>query len=179
MLVPDCFESPGHWDMMQQKLTGYIKEIPQAITLSHSHEKEKNAVAKQFYLFSIALPVGDNREVTLPKDDELVIFAATATKPDYMFIKCDEHFDSLRKREFDYTFSEYAAKHMYPNKLEKLLEKIIDPSYTMYIKAGEFHNKYAFNELYYIIRSLNDRLHYKKEVKKLIDKRKNNNCNSV
>lgn len=172
VLIPDCFESPGHWDMMQQKLTGYIKEIPQAITLSHSHEKDKNAAAKQFYLFSIALPVGDNREVTLPKDDELVIFAATAEKTDIRFIKGDEHFDTLRKREFDYTFSEYAVKHMYPNKLEKLLEKIIDPSYTMYIKIGEFHNKYAFNELYYILRSLNDRLHYKKEVEKLITKRK-------
>jgi hypothetical protein len=40
-------------------------------------------------------------------------------------------------------------------------------------RTGEFYNKYAFNELYYILRSLCDRVTYKKKAEKLIKERNN------
>ncbi len=170
--VPDCFKALGHWDLMQQGLTGYINPVPQAHTFTHSHKKDGNMVAKQLYLFHAEIPLAGNNEVTLPDDKDIVIFAATAATDNITFTKGDEHFDRLEKRSFDYEFSEYAKKLMYPNKIERFLDRFIDRTFSLYIKLGDFHNKYAMDEGYYILRSLNHRRKYKNDVKKLLDSRK-------
>ena len=64
---------------------------------------------------------------------------------------------------------------MNPNKLEKVLNSFIDNTITLPVKAGEFYNKYAINEIYFILRNLSNKLRYKKNVLKLTDKRKNHN----
>ena len=69
-------------------------------------------------------------------------------------MKGDSHFDELEKRKFDYEFSDYAVKHMRRNKAEKILDKFIDRTYSITVKIGDFHNKYAFDELYYILLNL-------------------------
>ena len=169
--VPDCFAPLGHWDLMQQGLTGYINPVPQAHTFTHTHNKNGNMTAKQLYIFSVEIPLEGN-ELILPEDSDIVIFAATAVKENGVFLKGDEHFDSLEKREFDYEFSDYAKKLMYPNRIELFLDKFIDRTVSMYVKLGEFHNKYAFDEAYYILRSLNNRRKDKKEAEKLRNIRK-------
>lgn len=171
--VPDCFTPLGHWDLMQQGLTGYINPVPQAHTFTHSHNKNGNMTAKQFYVFSIEIPLDSNNEITLPRDENIVIFAATAVKENGIFIKGDEHFDSLKKREFDYEFSDYAKRLMNPNKIERFLDRFIDRTFSIYVKLGEFHNKYAMDEAYYILRSLNHRRKYKKDAENLRNSRKN------
>ena len=169
--VPDCFAPLGHWDLMQQGLTGYINPVPQAHTFTHTHNKNGNMTAKQFYVFSAEIPL-DGNGLILPKDSDIVIFAATDSRENGTFLKGDEHFDSLSKREFDYEFSDYVKKYMYPNKIELFLDKFIDRTVSMYVKIGEFHNKYAFDEAYYILRSLNHRRTYKKDAEKLRNSRK-------
>ncbi len=171
--IPDCTEALGHWDMMQQKKTGYIKEIPQAITFSHHHNDKGNAVAQQLYLFDIAIPIDTSGEITLPDDNDIIIYAATAVNDGISIKKGSPHFDSLKKRDFDYDFSDYARKQMEPNRLEKILDRFIDRKFGINFKIGDFYNKYAFNELYYILRSLNTRMHYKKLTEKLLSSRKN------
>ena len=173
--VPDYSEPLGYCDFMQQGETGYIKPIPQAITFSHTHCDDSDIIAKQFYLFSVKIPLGDSNKITLPDDKEIVIFAATATEDNSLFIKGDEHFDSLKKRKFDYEFSDYAVKLMNPNKLEKLLDKFIDREFNINIKTGEFYNKYSFGELYYILRNLKNKMFYQKNVTALTEKRKPKN----
>lgn len=170
--VPDGFAPLGHWDLMQQGLTGYINPVAQAHTFTHTHCKSGNMTAKQLYLFSAEIPLDENKEITLPDDTDIVIFAATAVKENGIFLKGDEHFDSLKKREFNYEFSDYAKRFMNPNKLERILDKFIDRTFSMYVKLGEFHNKYAMDEAYYILRSLNHRRTYKKDAEQLRNSRK-------
>lgn len=169
--VPDCHEALGHWDMMQQRKTGYIKTVPQALTLTHTHSKKGNITAKQLYLFDAQINA-DGESIILPDDKDIVIFAAVATKHEVPFIKGDSHFDSLEKREFDYEFSDYAEKLMTPNKAERLLDHIFDRTFTLNVKAGEFYNKYALNEVYYILRNLINKKNYKKNVNIITGNRK-------
>lgn len=171
--VPDCFAPLGHWDLMQQGLTGFINPVPQAHTFTHTHNKNGNMTAKQLYLFCAEIPL-DGNEITLPNDSDIVIFAATAVNENGIFLKGDEHFDSLEKREFDYEFSDYAKRFMYPNSIERFLDKFIDRTFSLYVKLGDFHNKYALDEAYYILRSLNHRRTYKKDAEKLRKSRENN-----
>ena len=169
--VPGCFAPLGHWDLMQQGLTGFINPVPLAHTFTHTHNKNGNMTAKQLYLFSAEIPL-DGNGIILPDDKDIVIFAATAVKESSAFKKGDEHFDSLAKREFNYEFSDYAKRFMKPNRIELFLDKFINRTFSMYVKLGEFHNKYAMDEAYYILRSLNHRRTYKKDAEKLTDSRK-------
>ncbi len=170
--VPDCFEALGHWDLMREKQTGYIKPVPQALTFTHTHGNNGNIVGRQFYVFHAEIPLDGGNEVILPEDENIVIFAATATKSDWEFTKGDAHFDSLEKREFDYEFSPYATKRMNPNRLERILDKFLDRNFTLKIKDGSFYNKFSLGELYYLLRMLSEKASYKKQVQKLTDSRK-------
>ena len=172
--VPDCHEYLGHWDMMQQGKTGYIKPIPQALTLTHTHNKNGNIIAKQLYLFRVEIPLRNGQTVTIPDDKDIVIFAATATENNSQFSKGDTHSDTLEKREFDYEFSDYAKRLMSPNKAERLLDRFFDRTFTLNVKAGEFYNKYALNEVYYILRNLNNKKNYQKNVNLITGNRKQN-----
>ncbi len=170
--VPDCFEHLGFWDLMQLGETGYIKPISQALTFTHTHSSTSDLIAKQFYVFHAEIPVGDNCEVEIPNDDDILILAATATGEQTGFIKGDAHFDSLSKRKFDYEFSDYAVRLMTPNRIERFLDKFIDRDFSINVKAGEFYNKYSMGELYYILRNLKNKAAYKKNVLKITEKRK-------
>ncbi len=171
-LIPDCSEPLGHWDMMQLKKTGYIKNTPQAISFSHQHNKNGNSIAQQFYLFDIEIPLGETSEITLPVDNDIVIFAASATRNYASVKKASPHFDSLEKRNFDYDFSDYAKKQMEPNRAERFLDRFIDRTFAINFKIDDFYNKYAFNELYYILRSLYTKMRYKKLTEKLLNHRR-------
>ncbi len=173
--LPDCFEALGHWDLVQSKEAGYIKPVPQALTLSHTHGKNGNLIAKQLYIFHAEIPLNGKNSIKLPDDENVVIFAASAVKNGSAFIKGDAHFDKLAKRKFDYEFSDYAIKRMKPNAAECILDKFFDRTNSVNIKAGEFYNKYALNELYYILRNLSNKFNYEKNVKKLTDIRKIDN----
>lgn len=172
--VPDCFEALGHWDLMRGKETGYIKPFPQAFAATHTHDKNSNLVAKQFYIFHAEIPLDGNTKITLPDDKDIVIFAATAVKENKTFIKGDAHFDAFKKRKFDYEFSDYAVKHMNPNKAERILDKFIDRNLAINIITGEFYNKYSFSDLYFIFHQISDRAFVnRKNEKKLKGIRKN------
>ncbi len=171
--VPDCFEALGYWDMMMLGKTGYIKTVPQALTFSHTHGKKGNMAVKQFYVFHAEIPLDGDNKVKLPVDDDIVIFAATAVGNNVRFDKGDSHFDSLEKRPFDYKFSDYAVKLMNPNLAERVLDKFLDRTVPLNIKIGDFYNQYALDELYYILRSLSNKMKYEKKVRRLTDSRKN------
>lgn len=170
--IPDCFEALGQWDLMLQKSTGYIKSKPQALTISHTHNKQGNITAKQFYMFDAVIPVGDDRTVQLPKDNNLVLFAASASYEPYSFAPSSEHFDKLDKRDFDYTFSDYAINHMKATKLEKILDKFISRRITVKAHGPSSYDQVSLSELYYFVRKLSDSITYKKKAKKLISSRK-------
>ena len=170
--VQDCFEPLGYWDLMMLRETGYIKPHPQAVTFSHTHNKNGNMIAKQFYVFHCEIPLNGADRIKLPDDKNIVIFAATATKKTPSFCKGDSHFDTLSKRTFDYEFSDYAKKRMQPAALERFFDLFINRVFSAYLRAGEESTRLSFGELYYIIRKLSDSINNKKRVKALTDKRK-------
>ena len=153
---------------MRLKLTGYIKGKSQALTLSHTHNKQGNITAKQFYLFDAVIPVSENNLIELPEDSNLVLFAASAANEEYSFTPADEHFDRLDKREFDYTFSDYALKRMKPSAAELVLDKLINRRTVVKAKAPNSYNEVSLSELYYFIRKIVDSISYKKKAQKLI-----------
>lgn len=169
--VPDCAEALGLWDLMMLRETGYIKPVPQAITLSHTHSPEGNLTAKQFYLFSVKIPLDGKKSVTLPRDEDIVIFSASAVKEDTLFEKGGAHFDELSKRKFDYEFSDYALKHMKPNAVERVLDKFLDRNFVLNMRTGGFYNKYSLSDLYFIFRTARDRVMHKKDAKKVVESR--------
>ncbi len=166
-------EAPGTWDLMREKITGYIKPCPQALTVTHTHSPDGDMIAKQLYLYSIAIPVRGVAAVKLPVNKDIVVFAATAIKNDTYFIKGDEHFDTLEKREFDYTFSDYAVKHSRRNAIERVLDKLFDRDFCVHFVMEGCYNKNSLGDLYYIINNkVIDGIKNDKRVKKLIESRK-------
>ncbi len=161
--VQDCFENVGNWDLASLSETGFIKQNGTAYAFSHSHTADGDAPVKYFYLFHAAIPTDGNTRIILPDDKDIVIFAATAEESDLAFTKGDAHFDSLAKRDFDYRFSKYARKHARPNRLERFLNLFIDSTRIARVKFDGFYNKYAINEIYFILRHACDSLTYKKK----------------
>lgn len=172
VVIQDCCEEVGYWDLMMLKATGYIKPYAQALSLSHMHNKKGNITAKQFYIFHCEIPLNGSDRISLPNDKDIIIFAATATKKTPLFKKGDIHFDKLSKRTFDYEFSEYAKKRMKPTAVERFLNNFIDSSFTFNFRTGAFNNKYSVGEFYYIIRNTLDRLSNKKHISKILEKRR-------
>ncbi len=169
--VPACDEAVGMWDLMMRRKTGYIKPQPQALSLSHTHMKNGDAIGKQFFLFTADLPVDGKTYITLPQDKELLLFAATAESDSYAFSKADEHFDTLEKRAFDYTFSRYARNHAAPKWYERKLDKHIDRTITKDIKMGGFYNKNSVAEIYFAINRAIDMLFYKRWSRQVTEER--------
>lgn len=152
--VQDCFEAVGMWDLMMSRITGYIKPQAQILSFSHTHSKDKDLIAKQMYFFSFDLPLDSADEITLPKDEDILILSATLKKDSPLFIKGDGHFDTLEKRKFDYTFSEYAVKASQPAAFERILDKFIDRTYSPIIRTRTRCTKLAVGDLYYAIRNM-------------------------
>jgi len=172
--VPDCFEAVGQWDLMRGKETGYIKSVPQALTFTHTHNKDGNIIAKQFYVFCAEIFLDGRTKILLPKDSDIVVFAATAVKKEPLFVKGDAHFDVLEKRKFDYEFSDFAVKYMNPSRPERILDKFIDRTFSITFKVAGFSSKYTLGELYFILRYLSYRAAHKKQSKKLTESRRQN-----
>ena len=150
--VQDCFEAVGQWDLMAARQTGYIKNSPQVLSFTHSHNKKGDMIAKQMYFFKADIPIADCGEITLPTDENILILSATLVKDDVLFLKGDEHFDRLAKRKFDYTFSDYALKASKPWKIETIIDKFVDRTYSFKFQVFGMYSKVTLAELYYVLR---------------------------
>ena len=153
--VQDCFEAVGVWDLMRSRIMAYIKPLPQLMSFSHCHKPEGDMIAKQLYFFGAEIPLGDDNSVTLPDDENILILAATLTKNKSVTVKGDEHFDTMEKREFDYSFSDYAKKASEPAFYEKILDKFIDRTYSpQFVIRKVGCSKLSLGELYYMFREI-------------------------
>ncbi|MBO5937448.1 MAG: alpha-mannosidase [Clostridia bacterium] len=152
--VQDCFEAIGQWDLMRTKTMAYIKTEPQLLSFSHSHNKNGDMIAKQFYFFGAEIALNGADSLVLPKDKDILILSASALKNASFFKKSSEHFDTMKKRDFDYSFSSYAVKASQPAKFEKILDKLIDRTYSPNIKAFTMYSKLSLGELYYYLRNI-------------------------
>ncbi len=152
--IQDCFEAVGVWDLMRSRMTGYIKSEPQILSFSHTHSKNEDMIAKQMYFFKADIPLNGSIAVTLPDDENILIISATLLKETAFFEKGDTHFDTLEKREFDYSFSSYALKASEPTKTEAFLDKFLDRTQSPSIRAFVMYSKLSLGELYYYLRNI-------------------------
>ena len=169
--VQDCFEAIGQWDLMRSRIMGYIKPSPQLLSFSHTHSKNGDMTAKQFYLFGAEIALNGAESIVLPKDSNILILSATLLKDSNFFKKASEHFDTLEKRKFDYSFSDYAIKASQPAKFEILLDKLIDRTYSPSIKAGTMYSKLSLGELYYYLRNIPALIKYPSRKKKALNRK--------
>ena len=170
--VQDCFEALGVWDLVRNRITAYIKPLPQLMTFSHTHKAEADMIAKQMYFFGAEIPMGDGNSVTLPDDENILILAATLIKNKGVISKGDEHFDSIEKREFDYIFSDYALKASKPAEFEKILDRFIDRTYSPQLRVGNLmYSKLSPGELYYYLRNIPAKIRFPSLKKKMLSRK--------
>lgn len=99
--VHDLNEPVGMWDLFGLKQTGRIKDCVVAQVFTHMHEPQGDIVGKQTYWFkySFDIPSGA-QEVLLPKNEKVLIFAATATDNEPESRTVSQLHDRLEKRPF-------------------------------------------------------------------------------
>ena len=56
------------------------------------------------------------------------------------------------KRKFDYTFSDYALKASKPWKIETIIDKFVDRTYSFKFQVFGMYSKVTLAELYYVLR---------------------------
>lgn len=152
--IQDSSEAIGIWDLMRNRITGYIKPQPQAVTFTHTHSKNGDIIAKQMYFYNVIIPTADSREITLPDDENILILSATMLKDNMLFQKADEHFDTMKKRAFDYTFSPYALRASRPAVYEIILDKFLDRTYSPKIRTAHEYTKFSLGEVYSYLRNI-------------------------
>ena len=76
--IADYAENVAAWDLADLNISGYVKEQTPALVTTHRHTHGTDNFAATTYMFSYELDVSGADSVTLPKDDGILIFAATA-----------------------------------------------------------------------------------------------------
>ena len=151
--ISDYQQAVGAWDLVGLKETGYIKKDVLAWNSTHAHLNGEDVPAKQLYVFRYELPVM-GKELILPDDEDICIFAVTAVTEDKAFVSANELYDSLEKREFDYEISKHDLKMASPTLLEKILDKFIDRNKVIVLSPPQVNTKLQLGDIYGTIRSI-------------------------
>ena len=77
--IPDAFQRPARWDMYDFGETARIKDCRVAYEFTHCHKDFADVTAKSMYFFAIEIDLNGEKEITLPKDQDIVILSATET----------------------------------------------------------------------------------------------------
>lgn len=108
IFIPDCFEAVGAWDLYSMGEKGYIKDCTLAYEFTHMHKAAGDEYAKQCYLFKADVKA-DAKTMTLPVDENIIIFAATAVFDDGETKALHPIYDTLKKEEFTFKRSSYES----------------------------------------------------------------------
>ncbi len=152
--VCDCFEAIGAWDLIGMGETGYIKQMPLAFTATHTHNADGDMIAKQFYIFTACIPTCNAKTLTLPDDENILIFAGTVDNIQNRLFASDAHFDRLDKRPYKYLLSERAIKKTAPNKLESTVMRMYDREKVFYSDFGIGATAIQGAQMYYSVKSV-------------------------
>lgn len=78
--IADFSENIAIWDLPYLGVTGYVKEQTPAFVATHRHTNDRDNIAATTYMFSYSIDIAGANSITLPKDKNIVIFAATAVE---------------------------------------------------------------------------------------------------
>ena len=90
------------WDLVSQKQVADVKSDELALEITHSHSADGDLYGKQFLIFHYVLDVENADSVTLPNDENLLIFSAIATTDADCILDHTALYDIVAKREYTY-----------------------------------------------------------------------------
>lgn len=137
-MVPASTEYIGTWDMIARGETGRIRKDEIAFASTHTHSMDKDIPVSPLYVFkySFDIPKGTVSFRILPNED-LYLLSATATKGEKGFKVLTELYDSLEKREYNYTLTATQKRLASPMKLEEKVYEKIDITTTKHSYTSE------------------------------------------
>lgn len=154
LLIQDWQEAVGAWDLIGLGETGYVKKDVLAWNTTHAHAKTGDEIAKQLYFFKYAIDIPSGvTAITLPKVEEILILAMTASTHDTAFEPGAEMFDSLEKRPFDYKITKDEYIRANPSFVEQVLQKTMDRKKTLTIDSAVINSTIQLSDVFANVRS--------------------------
>lgn len=95
-------ERIGIWDHIASEETARIRTDAVAYEFTHTHSPKGDNVAKQFYLFRYDVSCDGATSITLPSDENILVFAVTCDNEEATLTPCQFLFDTVEKRDYDY-----------------------------------------------------------------------------
>ena len=117
--VPDMLENFGTWDLLALNRTGYIKRGAPAFVFTHMHSPEGDVHCKLCTLFSIRLNAGSGGKLMLPEDENILVFAVSASEKELSCKSAVRLTEELEKRECDFVYTDDERKKSIPSSREK------------------------------------------------------------
>jgi alpha-mannosidase len=118
--IADMFERVGVWDMVAVGEAAHIKRHTLAWNVTHMHSRDGDIFAKQAYIFKYELDLPKKcKELTLPDDENLFIFAAIEEADSVRFDIGAPLYDCAEKRAMDYWITEEDLRRSQPSKTER------------------------------------------------------------
>jgi len=152
--IQDWAEALGAWDLIGLGETGYVKKDVLAWNATHAHSKSGDVLAKQLYFFKYAIEIPEGvKEIVLPKVEEILILAATASMESTKFTPAAELFDSLEKRPFDYKLSKQEYIKARPSAVEQLIQGKVDRKQTLTIDTSLLNSTIQVGDVFAVVRT--------------------------
>jgi len=150
--VQDAFEAVGAWDLIGLGETGRIKRDPLAWNATHTHCKGGDVPAKHFYLFKYPVDLNGAREITMPEDENILIFAITADFDGGAFYPGGPLYDELEARPFDYEPSPGDRRKASPTRLERLLDRVVRRDKLLTVSLPKVSGCFSVADIYSVVR---------------------------
>lgn len=100
--VSDIEERPFAWDLYSLKRTAKIKTDVLGWECTHTHSAKRDDYAHQLFFFKYEIDTNGAQTLTLPKDKELFILAATQVKSEFGCKCATVLYDTVKPREFNF-----------------------------------------------------------------------------
>ena len=132
--VSDIEERPFAWDLYSMKRTAKIKTDVIGWECTHTHSAKGDDYAHQLFLFEYEADTDGADEITLPKDKDLFILAATQLKVPCECRCVTPLYDRVKERKFSFKIKGLKAKLNFAyRKATSYVWKIDDVGRIMYV----------------------------------------------
>ena len=115
--ILSAYERFASGDLPDLGDTAYVKQGKLGFEATHSHIDGKDAVAKGMYFYIVEIAVKGKKAVTLPKDSDIVVIAATeySGAEGKLATHVFDEVDTNREQTFGFTLGEYIRYQRYKN----------------------------------------------------------------
>ncbi|MEG0546116.1 MAG: glycoside hydrolase family 38 C-terminal domain-containing protein [Oscillospiraceae bacterium] len=101
-VIHSALERIGGWDLYHLKEMAFMKNVNTAFEITHTHSVKGDDVARQFLMFKYEVPINSANEITMPNDEDIIIFALTATTDTTICRNANKLYDTVGKRKYNF-----------------------------------------------------------------------------